>query len=80
MIGPDAVARLEELVEARLGLAASRWQRERLTAVLQAQGPAGWGETAMLRRVADEITIGETYFFREPAQLDALVHHALPER
>jgi chemotaxis protein methyltransferase CheR len=80
MIGPGALARLEELVEARLGLAPSPWQRERLTAVLQAQGPAGWEETAMLRRVADEITVGETYFFREPAQLDALVRRALPER
>jgi chemotaxis protein methyltransferase CheR len=80
MSGPDAVTRLEELVEARLGLAPSRWQRERLTAIVQSQGPAGWAEAAMLRRVAEEITVGETYFFREPAQLDALVRSALPER
>lgn len=32
-----------------------------------------------LRVLADHLTVGETYFFREPATLKALVTHVLPE-
>lgn len=41
--------------------------------LLAPDGAAEWD------RLVDEITIGETYFFRYPAQFDALRDHVLPE-
>lgn len=38
------------------------------------------GDPRELRELAGELTVGETYFFRHPEQLDAFVDVALPAR
>jgi chemotaxis protein methyltransferase CheR len=78
--GPD-LDRLEELIEGRFGLAPSSWQRDRIAATLvrepRSLGREPSGE--VLRGLIEQLTVGETYFFREPAQIEALVQRSLPD-
>lgn len=87
------LARFRELVEARLGLSSDALSEERLAQVLEhrlrALGCADFAgyqaqigaariaaeETAAL---AEQLTVGETYFFREPRQIDAFIEVVLP--
>lgn len=82
--GPAAVARLQELLEARFGLAPGAWQREPIERALASQVTrahriALHPSPDELRALAEQIAVGETYFFRERAQIDLLVDSALPE-
>jgi chemotaxis protein methyltransferase CheR len=87
------LARFRQLVESRLGLSHEALPDERLSQVLEhrlrAAGCADFAgyqarlgaarvaaeETAAL---AEQLTVGETYFFREPRQIDAFVEIVLP--
>lgn len=82
----DAYAALERMVAARTGISRSNAQRERAGSAIRRVAGADPG--AYLARVEadpdaldpllDEITVGETYFFREPAQFEFLRDVALP--
>ena len=69
---------IEELIEARFGLAPSGYQRDRIEMLLGDK--PGRGGPIPLERLVEAVTVGETYFFREPMQIDALVRRVLPER
>lgn len=88
------IERFQALIEERLGLSCSDWQAERLPGLLRERASKARCDTAqsyltqlastdLLRRelgdLAEQLTVGETYFFRESRQLDALLHVALPE-
>lgn len=91
MRGSPDLDRWVALVEQRLGLACDTWQRERLGSLLQrrradieaaAAIDAPWERlpSGLRRAIAEELTIGETYFFREAAQIEAVAGFAIPER
>lgn len=91
MSGLPDLDRWVAIVERRLGLACDAWQRERLGRLLErrraeleaaASIDAPWERlpAALRRAIAEELTIGETYFFREAAQIEAAVGFAIPER
>jgi chemotaxis protein methyltransferase CheR len=88
---PRAVSRFAAFVERRLGLAAVPNGGRELEAVLAEKSArtspeayldrlesAGPGD-AELRVLAERLTVGETYFFRHLAQLQALVAEVLPQ-
>lgn len=93
-VGPDEVERFRALIEDRLGLSCADWQAARLPSLLRervtrssfshAGGYLEWlsrpgiAETE-LAVLAEQLTVGETYFFRESRQIDALLGQALPE-
>lgn len=88
------VERFRALIEDRLGLSCADWQAERLPSLLRermskaafseeddylewiSRPGAGEDELGVL---AEHLTVGETYFFRESRQIDALLGLALPE-
>jgi chemotaxis protein methyltransferase CheR len=80
--------RLQSLVEERFGLLCTDWQRERLVVALAGRSPGGRApqaegpdlSSAELRELAQELTVGESYFFRDPAQIEAFVEAAIPAR
>lgn len=86
--------RIEQLVtilEERLGLACVSWQRERLIDLLSQRDVAGLplGDPhseqlalahADLQAILDQVSVGETYFFRESAHFTALLEQVLVER
>ncbi|ADO68290.1 CheR family methyltransferase [Stigmatella aurantiaca] len=87
---PKAVNRFATFVERRLGLApvpnggreleallAEKSARSGLEAYLAKLEAAG-NQDAELRLLAERLTVGETYFFRHLAQLQALVAEVLP--
>ncbi len=84
-----STARLEALLEERLGLLCVDWQRNRL-AELGAQSrlgelsavDAGGRQPSReeLQVLIEQLLIGETYFFREPAHLTVLADLAVPEQ
>lgn len=79
-------------MQQRLGLVFEGTERLRLTTTLQRRIPATGagdlqrylasleGNSAELDVLADELTIGETYFLRQPEQFTALVRTVLPQR
>ncbi|WP_225414566.1 CheR family methyltransferase [Stigmatella hybrida] len=88
---PRAVSRFATFVERRLGLApvpnggreleallAEKSARTSLEAYLDRLECAG-PQDAELRVLAERLTVGETYFFRHQAQLQALVGEVLPQ-
>jgi len=83
------VERLEELLEERLGLSCVDWQRARLASLVarRAGSPlAGRSgaerplSRAELQLCIEQVSVSETYFFREPAHFTVLAETALPER
>lgn len=80
------VERLEALLEERLGLCCVDWQRARLVDwVAQQRRLPGAGEAdrrlsrADLQLLIEQVSVGETYFFREPGHFAVLAETALPE-
>ncbi|HSP80613.1 MAG TPA: protein-glutamate O-methyltransferase CheR, partial [Myxococcaceae bacterium] len=82
------VSRFALLVERHLGLAPDDGRWRELESVLEERAAgdvAGYlgrlasaPEPGELRALAERLTVGETYFLRHPAQLDALVDDVLP--
>ena len=84
------IERLEEFVEERLGILCVDWQRTRLRELIAHRGTRSAEE--LLRSEAshlssddmlaliEKVSVGETYFFREPGHLRALAETVLPER
>lgn len=68
--GREALTALAERRMAELGLDLDGY----LTAL--AESPPNAGE---LESVTRELTVGESYFFRDPAQIDVLYKHIIPE-
>ncbi|MDI3281720.1 protein-glutamate O-methyltransferase CheR [Polyangium sp. 15x6] len=79
MNAPRDAKGIEDLIEARFGLAPSAFQRDRIEMIL-GEKPIKSGGPIPLERLVEAVTVGETYFFREPMQIDALVRRVLPER
>jgi chemotaxis protein methyltransferase CheR len=92
-VDDDGVERFRELLRARLGLRFEDGQRDTLGATLvrrartAGRAPADYlarlasaGARAELRALAQELTVGETYFFRNAEHLRALAEVALPAR
>jgi chemotaxis protein methyltransferase CheR len=90
----EAIERFQALIAERLGLSCSEWQAERLPILLyeRVQKSPYDDVTMYLQRLsrpdlsqgelgalAEQLTVGETYFFRESKQIDALLAVALPE-
>ena len=86
---PPLLSRLRALLAARLGLQFDERQDDRLSAALgRAAGDAGPERfldqmelaptRAGLDALAAELTVGETFFFRHPEQLEALRAELLP--
>lgn len=90
---PGSLECFARAVRARLGLSLAGVEERDLEAVLEERlrrtgchdprryvqlldGPGGDGELAA---VAARLTVSETYFYRDPGQLRALVEHILPE-
>jgi chemotaxis protein methyltransferase CheR len=92
MIGTPQLEQLRELIARRLGLQFSDSKLSFLAEVLRRRSDAvGCGATTYLARLASagseeigalaqELTIGETYFFRNNDQFRALAQVAIPER
>jgi chemotaxis protein methyltransferase CheR len=93
LITPAHVERFHALVEERLGLSCADWQAERLPSLLHERmrkghfsDPDAYLEQLSspdpsrkeLGALAEQLTVGETYFFREHRQVDALFHVAVP--
>lgn len=91
-LAPADVERFRALIQDRLGIACADWQEERLPALLHdriRKTRSGDAPTYLqflagtdlsspeLGALAEQLTVGETYFFREPRQLHALIA-ALP--
>ena len=91
---PEDIELFRALIEDRLGLSCAEWQAERLPSLLRERmNKASFGEAedyfewisrpgvgeAELGVLAEHLTVGETYFFREARQIDALLGVALPE-
>ena len=83
------VERLEGLLEERLGLSCVDWQRARLASLVASRagsligGPPGAERPlsrAELQLCIEQVSVSETYFFREPAHFAVLTDIALPER
>lgn len=87
------VERFVELVEELLGIECAPWQIERLPSLLRERAQKGrhadvatyLRSLSMAKRssdelsaLAEELTVGETYFFREPKQLDVMIAVAIP--
>lgn len=94
LISPAHVGRFHTLIEERLGLSCADWQAERLPSLLHERvrkgrfsGPDAYldqlaspdASPKELGALAEQLTVGETYFFREHRQLDALFHVAVPD-
>lgn len=78
---PPDVERYRALLEERFGLVIAPWQVDRLAGFVRDHtADAGDPSPEALRAAAAQITVSETYFFREEAQLEALVELALPDR
>jgi chemotaxis protein methyltransferase CheR len=92
--GPEDIERFRMLIEDRLGLSCAEWQAERLPSLLRermnkssfsdAGGYFDWLSRPGVAEdelgvLAEHLTVGETYFFREGRQIDALLGLALPE-
>ncbi|MBK9259079.1 MAG: methyltransferase domain-containing protein [Polyangiaceae bacterium] len=71
---------LEALLEAQYGFAPTVDLRQRLSSSWNRHGQlpnAVDSRMNRLRQLAESLVIGETYFFREPAQIEYLVRHLL---
>ncbi|HWB76976.1 MAG TPA: protein-glutamate O-methyltransferase CheR [Nannocystaceae bacterium] len=82
----DPVDRFGNAIEAKFGLRFDDTRRGFLAEVLERRGPS-WlahfeheATTDDLRRLAEELTVGESYFFRNIEQFDALAQVVLPAR
>lgn len=90
---PDPWGQLSELVRSKLGLHFPEGRREDLIRCFgRAAKALGFEDhhaciewllghsvsPATLKVLANHLTVGETYFFRDPLVLDALTSHALP--
>ncbi|MFL5344979.1 MAG: CheR family methyltransferase [Hyalangium sp.] len=86
----EGLDRFAAFVERRLGLVPASASKEELAALLEELAPRRQWEDyleklesapagdAALRSLAERLTVGETYFFRHQAQLEALVEEVLP--
>lgn len=81
------VERLEALLEERLGLCCVDWQRARLADLLahnRRLQEVGEGSRrfsrAELQLLVEQVSVGETYFFREPGHFSVLAATAVPDR
>ncbi|HEY2509790.1 MAG TPA: protein-glutamate O-methyltransferase CheR, partial [Polyangiaceae bacterium] len=91
-VGPDQVERLRAIVARRLGLAFDETKTSMLEELLERrarrvdQSVDGFlaalegGASRQLRELVPELTVGETYFFRNSDQLRAFAETVLPER
>jgi chemotaxis protein methyltransferase CheR len=93
LLAPELSAALLDLVKCHFGLHSSDYQASRLADVVADLLPAarcrdGWTLYSMLasgsrpdllQELAGQLTVGETYFFRGAAQIDALRKAVLPE-
>lgn len=91
----EALERFTMLIEKRLGFECADWQKQQLPYLLRERvrrNPALGGQEGYLAwlptleanhpeyfTIAAELTVGETYFFREPRAFEALTEHVLPE-
>jgi chemotaxis protein methyltransferase CheR len=85
----DALERVAELVEQESGIQAKKSQLEALAAALRRVAPDMDADTfiaaladpaqhaALLGRLIDQVAIQETYFMREPRELEAIDWHLL---
>ena len=85
----DALERVAELVERESGIQAKKSQLEALAAALRRVAPGMDADTfiaaladpaqhaALLGRLIDQVAIQETYFMREPRELEAIDWHLL---
>jgi chemotaxis protein methyltransferase CheR len=76
------VDHVQHLIEKHFGLACTEWQRQRIAELLRAEGAqSGCSEPSakQLRLLVAQLTVGESYFFRELEQINALVEVAIPE-
>ena len=82
-----SVERLEALLEERLGLCCVDWQRARLADMLAQNrrlqelvaGTRRFSR-AELQLLVEQVSVGETYFFREPGHFSVLAATAVPDR
>jgi chemotaxis protein methyltransferase CheR len=86
----EGLDRFAAFVERRLGLTPASTTHEELAALLEEKAPRRQWEAylgklesatagdAELRSLAERLTVGETYFFRHQAQLEALMEDVLP--
>ncbi len=86
----EGLDRFAAVVEKRLGLVPASSMKEELATLLEELAPRRQWEAylsklesatagdAELRSLAERLTVGETYFFRHQAQLEALVEDVLP--
>lgn len=90
---PADVERFVALIEELLGIECAPWQMDRIPGLLEERAQKGRHSDAAaylkalssatrsgeeLSALAEELTVGETYFFREPRQLDVMIAVALP--
>lgn len=90
MLPKEGLDRFAALVEKRLGLVPASEAKQELATLLEELAPRRqWADylgrlesatagDAELRFLAERLTVGETYFFRHQAQLEALVEDVLP--
>lgn len=89
----DPIDRFAELIEARFGLRFDETRRDLLAEVLERRAGARFDDVAAwlarfergastdeLRVLAEELTVGESYFFRNIEQLRAFAEVAVPAR
>lgn len=92
---PESLAQFLALIEKRLGFECADWQQQKLPLLLRErakrapglggqQGYLNWLATldpshAEFMAIAADLSVGETYFFREPKALEALTQHVLGE-
>jgi chemotaxis protein methyltransferase CheR len=84
----DALAKVAELVERESGIVVKETQMEALVAALRRASPDATAETLLagddsagqallLDRLIDQLAIQETFFLREPSELEAIDWHQL---
>lgn len=91
----EGLAQFLALIEKRLGFECAEWQKQKLPHVLRErarralrsgdqQDYLNWLATldsshSEFMAIAGDLTVGETYFFREPKAFEALTQHVLGE-
>lgn len=93
-VSREDIDRFQAIITERLGLSCSDWQAERLPMLLRERMQRSKLDAAAylqwlsgseivvapeLGALAEQLTVGETYFFRESKQIDALLAVAVPE-
>ncbi|AKT43669.1 CheR family methyltransferase [Chondromyces crocatus] len=87
MAEEEMLEQIRELIEARFGLACTDWQQALLTRAVERWQKAGVtpgatphssASSEQVQALVAELLVRETYFFRDKAQIDALIEVALP--